>query len=99
MYGLHGKLFAQEGKRDKFVEIMKQAAAIVGELPSCHIYLVNEDVEDPTCIWIYEVWDSEEAHDESLKDERVRALIGEAMPLMGGKPEGIKLNVVGGHGL
>lgn len=99
MYGLYGKLTAQTGKRAEFVAIMARAAAIVGERPDCHLYIVNEDLEDETCIWIYEVWDSETAHDLALQDERVRALIAEAVPLMQGRPEGSALRVVGGHGL
>ena len=99
MYGLYGKLTAQAGKRAEFVKIMTRAAAIVGQLSGCHLYIINEALEDETSIWIYEVWDNEESHDQSLKDERVRALISEAMPLMSGKPEGVTLNVVGGHGI
>ncbi len=99
MYGLYSKLIAQEGKRDEFVSIMARASALVAEHVGCHLYVVNEDLEDDTCLWIYEVWDSEASHDASLKDERVRALISEAMPLIGGTPEATKLAVVGGHGL
>lgn len=99
MYGLYSKLIAKEGKRDEFVSIMQRAAELVSEHSGCHIYTVNEDLEDASCLWIYEAWDSEASHDESLKDSRVRALISEAMPLMGGQPQANKLNVVGGHGL
>ncbi len=99
MYGLYGKLTAQAGKRAEFVEIMTRAAALVGKFPGCHLYIVNEDLADETAIWIYEMWDDEEAHDASLKDEQVRALISEATLLMNGKPEGAKLRVVGGRGV
>ncbi len=99
MYGLYGKLIAQAGKRAEFVELMTQAAALVGKFPGCHLYIIHEDLEDETTIWTYELWDDKRAHDESLKDEQVRALISEATPLMGGKPEGAKLRVVGGHGV
>ena len=99
MYGLYGKLIAQAGKRAEFVEIMMRAAALVGKFPGCHLYIINEDLADETAIWIYELWDNEGVHDASLKDEQVRALISEALPLMGGKPEGAKLRVVGGHGV
>ncbi len=46
-----------------------------------------------------EIWEDKAAHDASLKDERVRALIQQAMPLMGGAPSGAELKVIGGHGL
>jgi len=50
-------------------------------------------------IRVYEVWDHKSAHDSSLRDARVRALIAEAMPLLAGPPTGVELRVVGSHGL
>ena len=99
MYGMYGKLVAQAGKRDEFIRILIQAAQIVGQLPECRLYVVNEDIAEANTIWVYEVWDDKESHDASLKDERVRSLIAQAMPLMGGNPEGAELKVAGGHGL
>ncbi len=98
MYAMCGKLLAREGSRPAFVEILLRAAAVVGELSGCHLYLVTEDVADPNAIWVMEVWADKAAHDASLQDERVRALIAQAMPLMGGPPDGVELTVVGGHG-
>jgi quinol monooxygenase YgiN len=99
MYGRIGKLKAQAGRRSELVTILIRAAEIVGEMPGCHLYVVNEDLTDENTIWVIEVWADKEAHTASLQDEQVRALIQEAMPLMGGPPEGIEMNVVGGHGL
>lgn len=99
MYAMAGKLFAQPGKRDAFVEILLRAAQTVGELPGCRLYAVNEDLADETCIWVLEIWEDKDAHDQSLQNERVRALISEARPLMAGAPQGSELKVVGGHGL
>ena len=99
MYAMVGKLFAQAGKRELFVEILLRAAEIVGQLPGCRLYAVNEDLADETCIWVMEIWDDKGAHDQSLKDERVRSLIAQARPLMAGVPQGSELKVVGGHGL
>lgn len=99
MYGMQGKLLAKPGERAPFVAILREAAAIVGRMEGCHLYVVSEDLSDPEAIWVFEVWDSKAAHDASLQDDSVRALIARAMPLMGGPPDGIELEVVGGHGL
>jgi quinol monooxygenase YgiN len=99
MYGLTGKLLAQPGKRAEFVEILLRAADTVGQMPGCHLYLVNEDLSDDVTIWVMEVWEDQAAHDASLKDERVRSQIAAAMPLMGEAPSGRVLKVIGGHGL
>ena len=99
MYAMYGKLTAQPGKRDEFAAILTCAAEIVGQLPGCRLYVVHEDPADEATLTVYEAWDDKAAHDASLQDERVRALIASALPLMGGPPAGVELRVVGGHGL
>jgi quinol monooxygenase YgiN len=99
MYAMTGKLNAQIDKRDELVEILLRASNVAAQLRGCRAYIVNEDVADETCVWVFEMWDDKEAHDYSLKDERVRSLIAEAMPMMGGAPSGAELRVVGGHGI
>ena len=99
MYAMTGKLTAQIGKRDELVEILLSASRVVAQLPGCLAYIVNEDVADETCVWVFEIWADKEAHDSSLKDARVKSLISEAMPLMSGAPSGAELRVVGGHGI
>lgn len=94
-----GKIEAQMGKRTQLVEILLRASGVVAQSTGCHIYIVTEDVTDETSIWVFEIWDNKEAHDMSLKDERVRSLIAEAMPLISGSPSGAELRVVGGHGI
>ena len=99
MYGMHGKLVTQTRKRGQCVKILTRAASVVGQLPGCYLYVVSEDLAEETWIWVTEVWEDKEAHDASLADSRVRALIAEAMPLLDGPPQGTELRVVGGHGL
>ena len=99
MYGMQAKFTAQPGKRDEFIQILLRAANIVGQLPKCHLYTVNEDLTDENGIIVIEIWSNKIAHNTSLQDDKVRALISEAMPLMGGPPESSEFNVVGGYGL
>jgi quinol monooxygenase YgiN len=99
MYAMVGKLIAQPGKRDALIEILLHAADVVAQVPGCHAYIVNEDIANEICVWVFEMWDDKEAHDMSLKDERVRSLIAGAMPLMGGAPDGAELRVMGGLGI
>ncbi|MBI5932736.1 MAG: antibiotic biosynthesis monooxygenase [Chloroflexi bacterium] len=90
---------AQSGKRSDLVNILKRAAQLVGEMIGCRMYIVSEDVADENAAWVFEMWDDKTSHDESLKDERVRALIGEARPILSGAPEGAELRVAGGFGI
>lgn len=99
MYAMTGKLIAQPGKRAEMTDILLRAADTVSELPGCKMYIVCEDTSNENAVWVFETWADKDAHDASLKDERVRALIAEARPLMGGASEGAELRVVGGHGI
>ena len=99
MYAMTGKMTAQAGKRTDLVDILKRAAQLVGEMTGCRMYIVSEDVADENAAWVFEMWDDKTSHDESLKDERVRALIGEARPILNGAPEGAELRVAGGFGI
>ena len=99
MYAMTGKFTIQAGKREALVEILLRASKIVSQFAECHAYIVNEDIADETCVWVFEVWDDKESHDMSFKNKQVRALIAEAMPLMNGAPVGTELKVIGGHGI
>jgi len=99
MYAMTGKLTIQAGKREALVEILLRASNVVSQFAECRAYVVSEDIADETCVWVFEVWDDKESHDMSLKNNQVRALIAEAMPLMNGAPIGTELKVIGGHGI
>ncbi|MEM7510616.1 MAG: antibiotic biosynthesis monooxygenase [Bacteroidota bacterium] len=99
-YGLHGKLQAAQGRGDELAIILLKAADLVSTAKGCHLYLVSTDSDDEDAIWITEVWDSQEDHGQSLSIPGVRELIGQAMPILAGKPEkGQVLNVLGGAGI
>ncbi|MFK7970075.1 MAG: putative quinol monooxygenase [Bacteroidia bacterium] len=99
-YGLHGKLNATPGNADKLADILLQAAELVSSAQGCHLYVVGRDESDENSVWITEIWDSKEDHDNSLKGDDVRALIGQAMPLLDGMPtKGQELRILGGAGI
>ena len=99
MYAMTGKLIAQAGRRAEMTKILLRAADAVSELPGCKMYVVCEDMSNENAIWVFEMWDDKESHEDSLKHERVRGLIGEARPIIGGTPDGAELLVVGGYGM
>ena len=96
-YGLHGKLVASEGNGKKLAEILLKASEIVTQMPSCYLYMVSIDSKDENTIWITEAWDSKQSHDESLQNQEVKALIGNAIPLLAEMPKGgDELRIIGG---
>ncbi|MGI9541816.1 MAG: putative quinol monooxygenase [Cyclobacteriaceae bacterium] len=99
-YGLHGKLKAKESKGDELAAILLEASQLVAPAKGCHLYIVSKDQNDADAVWVTEVWDSKEDHDNSLTVKGVRELIGQAMPLLDGPPEkGQELTILGGAGL
>jgi quinol monooxygenase YgiN len=99
-YGLHGKLTATTGNGDRLAAILLEAAALVSTAKGCQLYLVSKDAATPEAVWVTEVWDSQEDHDQSLHVDGVKELIGQAMPLLAGKPEkGQVLTILGGAGI
>jgi quinol monooxygenase YgiN len=99
MYAMTGKLIARNGKRDDLIAILKQAAGLIGKLPTCHLYVVCEDLGNDTHVWVFETWSDKQAHDDSLGGEEVRALISQARPLLAAAPDGAELRVMGAHGI
>ena len=58
---------------------------------------VSHSPDDADTVWVTEVWDSKEDHDNSLSVAGVRELIGKAIPILDGPPQkGQELNVIGG---
>jgi quinol monooxygenase YgiN len=99
-YGLYGKLQAQAGKGQELSEILLKAAKLMEQAKGCILYIVSKTANNPdTTVYVIEVWDSKEDHDNSLKLPGVRELISQAMPILDGKPDGITLEVLGGKGI
>ena len=99
-YGLFGKLQAQAGKGGELGEILLRAASLMEHVEGCILYIVNEGADNPDAIWVMEVWESKEAHDDSFNIPGIRELIMQAMPILAETTEdGITLEVLGGKGL
>jgi quinol monooxygenase YgiN len=99
-YGLHGKLQATAGNADKLAAILIKASELVATAKGCHLYVVGKDPTDENAVWVTEIWDSKEDHDNSLQVGGVKELIAQAMPLLDGRPEkGQELEILGGAGI
>ena len=99
MYAMTGKLISQKGKRPQLVTILREAAEIVRDISECKMYVVCEDTTNENAVWVFEAWDDQQAHDNSLQSERTRNLISQAKPLLAAAPDGAELTVIGGHGI
>jgi quinol monooxygenase YgiN len=99
-YGLHGQLRSKEGSHQQLTDILLEASRVVSSAKGCRLYLISKDNQDKNAIWITEIWDTKEDHDNSLKLENVKATIMRAMPLIDGMPKkGQEFEVLGGLGI
>lgn len=100
MYLLQGKLIAQEGHRKRLAEILIQASQLIASAKGCRLYLVGKDENEKHSVFVTEVWDTKEDHDNSLNVEGVKELIMKAMPILAYPPsKGHELEVIGGYGI
>lgn len=98
-YGCYVKFTARPGQRDALVEHLLHAAAGVRAVAGCQLYLINTSPTEPECVWVTEVWRSQQEHDAALAIEGAQQAILQVLPLLAGSPEKIDLLPVGGKGL
>ncbi|WNJ17751.1 putative quinol monooxygenase [Pontibacter sp. G13] len=99
-YGLIGSFQAIDGAGEQLAGILLQAAELMRSADGCQLYAVGQSPDQSDTIWVMEIWDSQEAHDQSLGLPGVRELIGQAMPLLAAPPKGGQaLEILGGVGV
>lgn len=74
-----GTLTAQPGRRDELLAVLREGSV---DMVGCELYVVGPASEDPDTVCIAELWRDADRHAASLQDERVRATIQRAMPLI-----------------
>lgn len=87
MYLLQGKLTAKNGKQDELAEILIEASQLISKAEGSKFYLVGKSETDKNDVYVTELWNSKEDHDNSLNFPGVRELIMKAMPILDGQPQ------------
>lgn len=96
-YLLHGKLRAKAGQATELADILIEASKLVSKAKGCRLYVVSRDESAPHEVFVTEIWDCKEDHDNSLNAKGVKELIIKAMPIIDGKPQkGQELVLLGG---
>jgi quinol monooxygenase YgiN len=96
---MHVRFTAQPGHGDELVAILLEAAAGMESESDCLLYVVSRSPGDADTVFVTEAWTTRDAHDRSLDDDDVRAVIARAMPLMAAPPDAVTLAPAGGKGL
>lgn len=94
-YGYLATMRTTAGNRDDVVQILLSGTDGL-RAAGCELYVVSVSDTDPDLIWVNEVWQSKEHHDESLRLPETKAAIARAMPMLTGEFTGQELTVAGG---
>lgn len=89
-----GSLETKPGQRDAVLSILVRPMAGLKEA-GCLLYEVGVNDAVPDTVFVCELWESQEAHRDSLGLESVQAAIEEAMPLLTGEMGGNQFTVLG----
>jgi len=89
-----GTLGTKAGQRDALVEILLRPKPELRNA-GCLLYEVGVNNDVPDTVFVCELWESAEAHQDSLRLEGVQAAISEAMPLLSGDNGGHRFTVLG----
>jgi quinol monooxygenase YgiN len=99
LFAYEGRFRARADRRDELVSALLRTADLMRSVPDCVQYVIGQSSDEPDEIRIFTVWTSKEAHDQSENDPAVRKFIGEALPMLDGKPSGERWIVRGGKGI
>lgn len=100
MYLLHGKLTAKDRQVGRLADILLDASKLVSTAMGCRLYVIGKDENDLNSVYVTEIWDTKEDHDNALKAESVKELIASARPLLGAQPiKGQEIEILGGSGI
>lgn len=97
-YSLFGKFAVEASNQKKLATILLEAAESMKAVDGCTIYIVSVSPEEPDAVYVYEVWDDEAAHQNSLTLEVTQTLIAKARPLITGMERIRTLEAQGGKG-
>ena len=83
MYVLCAYLTTKPETTDQVVTLLQEMAPLSLAEPGCHAYAINQSVDDPTQIMIYEQYDDEAAFQEHADSAHMaRIVAGQVWPLV-----------------
>jgi quinol monooxygenase YgiN len=98
-FAQHTRLVAAPGKRDELVAKFLESAEIQRDNPECSLMLVSTAPDTADVVYLTEIWSSENAWEQARSSPAIQAWAASMPALVGGPPDTIMLNIVGGKGL
>ncbi len=93
------KIPAAPGKREELITALQAALATAQGEAGTIYYMLHTDATDADALYMYELYESQDALNEHMGSEAFKALGPAIGPLLGGAPQLSFLGPVGGKGL
>src|SRR5262249_54333762 len=93
------KIPAAPGKRDELVAALQTALQRAESDPGTLTYILHADAKDAALVWFYELYADQDAAAAHSTSDAFKALGPAIGPFVGGRPELIYLQPLGGKGL
>jgi quinol monooxygenase YgiN len=77
MFNVLNKIVCAEGARENVASIISEGAKA---MPGCKLYSISLDRENENLIWVYELWESERRHTDSVSLQSVQEAMAKARP-------------------
>lgn len=100
-HGLIDVLTCAPEDQDKLFDLLIHIAQHLETIDDCLYFVISKEVNNPTKIWVTELWTSKEAHDQSLANagQILLDVINEAMTLVTDERQRATLIPILGKGL
>lgn len=95
-YSTSGKLVASPGNAPLLRQYLLEAASEMEAVANCYCYILGVNEEEIDAIYVYEVWENQEAHRASLELDVFKNLIKKAKPLIVSMSNHPDLTIIGG---
>jgi quinol monooxygenase YgiN len=96
MFGLISKIRSTADQREALIAILIEGTSA---MPGCLSYVVARDAAEADAIWVTEIWESRERHQNSLSLPSVQQAIAKGRPFIAGFGARFETQPVGGQGL
>ena len=80
------KLSTQPGKRAELLAALDQMLDAVESEPGTQVYSIHTDNSDENAVWIFELYESDDAMAAHSGSDAMKALMGSLGPLLGDAP-------------
>jgi quinol monooxygenase YgiN len=97
--GVVAKIVAKEGQRDELVGALQAALDAAQGEEGTRYYLLHTDAQQADVLWMYELYESQEALQAHMGSEAFKAIGPAVGNLVAARPELTFMTPVGGKGL